>query len=1316
MKSYRMYCLLSIVLFLASCVDDYKSENQKEAYAITAQIEQNGTRTAVNAQNQVVWTEGDQIGVFGDLQTNNALFELEAANGSSARFTGELASGEQPDVAYYPYQSGARLQGSALSFELPAEYVYSDNSNAPMIGYSEGENALSFKHLCGLMKVTVNNVPEESVQFVVTSEGDNPKGIAGTAVVADVHQADAILAVQDDGNTQYSITYQLTGSVSDKTLTFYIPIPVGEYEKLTVSLQNADGKVLFQKSTLNASIKRAVILSMPTLSCDEDVSYVLADNTIQYSRDDEAYIFSVESEGDGTSDLNVLTFAKDTPRDKLPKVGSVLLYSEITEKFPAGFLGKVTSVDETNEGYAVHTEAAALDEAFDKLDIDKEFDLFSYIPDDVLSQYGIKKNMQTKVDVPVRLTFPLNVSMGFPAKKPFAMAGATGSFTMDSNMRFITDIDGKEQSNYLKIELDNHVSKSLTYSLSFTKGFEFPDDVRKVYDLLIVELYRMVPIPAGPIIISPKVIAGLSGSARGTGSVSFQINSTQESVSSIEIKDNNIYINNPTNEDEIPQQSRDLLINLKGAVGVGPKIGVVFDFFTVAMKGTIELSASLMMEMALEYQYDVSNAANGTFYSLVKDSKVAFTPYIELKGAASVDLFSTIKDSLELSPQFAFLTDEEYIVPSMENISINDSDESVITNISYEVIHNTLWPFEYGLKIYDEYGSELYSQLYMRYNMVAFTYPQNLKEPLTFTFANLEEGKKYIAKPFFTFLGNEIVTDISKEFMLEEEEEEEEEPQPGGTLTVISVNATDITKNSATLSGLIPDAKLDGTYEYGFMYGTSETLTAETATIVPVTTIQDNGSFSADISALTENTTYYWRAYVCDANEKYTYGDVKSFVTTNDPQGQMSERDILIAFFHATGGNNWIRKDNWCTDAPLEDWYGVVTEEEYYSSPVYAGKEKIKQIILEDNNLTGTAILSGLTELENIVLEGNQLTGMDFTGLPSLLSVHLSKNRISNLDLMPLRAKLERLSCDENLLTDLQVAGFDKLEHLECGTNQLRDLDLTGCISLKWLDCDENQLTNLDVSQLTQLRSINCNDNSITSLYVPNLKKLSTLYCLGNPLTDLKIDGCIDLDILGFGRHPDANIPQFDASQFVNLSQLRIYGCKMQNLTVPASQRLHTFYCIDNELTDIDVSPMTGVDMLFLDNNQLESLDVSNLEKLNILSCDENKLKNLDVSMLNMLSKLECSDNELVELKISPYMSELHCRNNQLKTLDMSISTRFKKTSAILCDNNYLEVVYLSSSQEYLISKFPTWGEQDSYIYKKPYHWNSYQYPEFIYK
>ena len=38
------------------------------------------------------------------------------------------------------------------------------------------------------------------------------------------------------------------------------------------------------------------------------------------------------------------------------------------------------------------------------------------------------------------------------------------------------------------------------------------------------------------------------------------------------------------------------------------------------------------------------------------------------------------------------------------------------------------------------------------------------------------------------------------------------------------------------------------------------------------------------------------------------------------------DRAALVALYEATGGPDWVNNDNWLTDAPLGDWYGVVTD------------------------------------------------------------------------------------------------------------------------------------------------------------------------------------------------------------------------------------------------------------------------------------------------------------------------------------------------------------------------------------------------------
>ena len=38
------------------------------------------------------------------------------------------------------------------------------------------------------------------------------------------------------------------------------------------------------------------------------------------------------------------------------------------------------------------------------------------------------------------------------------------------------------------------------------------------------------------------------------------------------------------------------------------------------------------------------------------------------------------------------------------------------------------------------------------------------------------------------------------------------------------------------------------------------------------------------------------------------------------------EREALEALYLATGGPNWRNNDNWLSDAPFGEWYGVETE------------------------------------------------------------------------------------------------------------------------------------------------------------------------------------------------------------------------------------------------------------------------------------------------------------------------------------------------------------------------------------------------------
>ena len=92
------------------------------------------------------------------------------------------------------------------------------------------------------------------------------------------------------------------------------------------------------------------------------------------------------------------------------------------------------------------------------------------------------------------------------------------------------------------------------------------------------------------------------------------------------------------------------------------------------------------------------------------------------------------------------------------------------------------------------------------------------------------------------------------------------------------------------------------------------------------------------------------------------------------------EREALIAFYNATDGDHWKNNTNWCSDKPLDEWYGVRTE----SGCVFS-------LQLTDNSLKGEIPeeIIQLTHLQSLNLQLNSLSGE----IPQDIGEHLSDLR-----------------------------------------------------------------------------------------------------------------------------------------------------------------------------------------------------------------------------------------------------------------------------------------------------------------------------------
>ena len=185
----------------------------------------------------------------------------------------------------------------------------------------------------------------------------------------------------------------------------------------------------------------------------------------------------------------------------------------------------------------------------------------------------------------------------------------------------------------------------------------------------------------------------------------------------------------------------------------------------------------------------------------------------------------------------------------------------------------------------------------------------------------------------------------------------------------------------------------------------------------------------------------------------------------------ISERDALIAVYHAAGGANWALSSNWLTEEPIGTWHGVTADESgsvielnlnrnflYGSIPAELGSlTNLKTLRMAANSLVGSipVELGNLTALTNLDLQDNILSGSipaELGKLSNLAWLELSENQLSGSIPPELRnlTNLTVLALSHNQLTwtfPWWLKELDDLQILKVSGNQF-----TGCMSADLLD------------------------------------------------------------------------------------------------------------------------------------------------------------------------------------------------------------------------------------------------------------------------
>ena len=223
-------------------------------------------------------------------------------------------------------------------------------------------------------------------------------------------------------------------------------------------------------------------------------------------------------------------------------------------------------------------------------------------------------------------------------------------------------------------------------------------------------------------------------------------------------------------------------------------------------------------------------------------------------------------------------------------------------------------------------------------------------------------------------------------------------------------------------------------------------------------------------------------------------------VTIHDPGNEgVTDREVLEALYHATGGSAWTNRTNWLSNMPLSEWYGVTTD----------GRGQVTALSLFSNGLSGTLppALGQLTYLQRLHLQINRLSGeipLELAGLASLQELNLAHNVLSGeipVELGGL-SQLQRLGLGLNQLSGRippELAGLTELLELDLGNNRLTGefpVELGGLTLLQVLDLGGNQLTGgipLELVGLTHLEELDLGFNQLTGTIPVELGGLTHL-------------------------------------------------------------------------------------------------------------------------------------------------------------------------------------------------------------------------------
>lgn len=166
-KSFTVVLAIATLLSVSCTQDDLRRLSPKNS--IIASIQSPSTRTAVDNTEEgsdvtgIVWTEGDQIGVFDATGTAQKCYEKVGTETQPKAVFSATDAFDEPKFAYYPYSDGNNGRSmTSLLGSLPSEQRADEGllSGDYKIGRAKGQSGngyeFEFTHLFSLCRISLD--------------------------------------------------------------------------------------------------------------------------------------------------------------------------------------------------------------------------------------------------------------------------------------------------------------------------------------------------------------------------------------------------------------------------------------------------------------------------------------------------------------------------------------------------------------------------------------------------------------------------------------------------------------------------------------------------------------------------------------------------------------------------------------------------------------------------------------------------------------------------------------------------------------------------------------------------------------------------------------------------------------------------------------------------------------------------------------------------------------------------------------------------------------------------------------------------------